>query len=488
MAKNSEIKYSKILPVILCGGKGSRLWPSSRESFPKQYLSLDPSEEKTFLQKTQERLRGLDNIESPLIICNESHRFIVAEQLREIKITPKKIILEPCGKNTAPAVTIASLIALQDYDNVNVLVLSADHEIKNIERFTEIINKGIEYSEKNKLVAFGIIPSSPATGYGYIESEEIYNHDSLKGTKIKRFIEKPDLKTAEKFIQNKCFSWNSGIFLFKPDTFLEEINKYEPSILKFCKESLYKQTIDLDFHRLDETSFNKCPNISIDYAVMERTSKGIVLNMDIFWSDVGDWKSVWENSAKDKYGNATSGKVVVENTKDCLVRAEERLVVGIGLEDLIIIDTSDVVLVANKKNAQEVKNIVKKLEEEGITEGREHKKIFRPWGFYVSVIESDEWKVKMISVKPKGQLSLQKHKYRAEHWVVVKGTALIEINDNEFKLFENQSAFIPKESIHRLKNPGNETLVLIEVQTGSYLGEDDIERFNDNYGRANYFK
>ncbi len=488
MATNSRIKYSKILPVILCGGKGSRLWPLSRESFPKQYLSIDPTDEKTFLQKTQERLKGLDNIEDPIIICNESHRFIVAEQLREINIIPKKIILEPCGKNTAPAATIASLLGLEEYDNVNILVLSADHEIKNIERFVEIINQGIKYSEKNKLVTFGITPSSPATGYGYIESEKISDKDCLKGKKIKRFIEKPDLRTAQELIQNKNFTWNSGIFLFKPETFLEEINKYEPSILKYCQESLEKQAIDLDFHRLDETSFKKCPNISIDYAVMEKTSKGIVLTMDIFWSDVGDWKSVWKNSEKDKYGNATHGKVIVDKTKNCLVRAEGRLVVGIGLEDLIVIETSDAVLVANKQNSQEVKNIVKKLEKEGIKEGREHKKIFRPWGFYVSVIESDEWKVKMISVKPKGQLSLQKHKYRAEHWVVVKGTALIEINDNEFKLFENQSAFIPKESIHRLKNPGNETLVLIEVQTGSYLGEDDIERFNDNYGRANTFK
>ena len=488
MAPNLRKKYPKILPVILCGGRGSRLWPSSRESFPKQYLSLDPSDEKTFLQKTQERLKGLDNIEDPIIICNESHRFIVAEQLREINITPKKIILEPCGKNTAPAVTIASLIGLKDYDSVNILVLSADHEIKNIERFIEIINKGIEYSEKNKLVTFGIIPSSPETGYGYIESDGFYNEDFLKGRKIKRFIEKPNLETAQKFILNKRFTWNSGIFLFKAETFLEEIKKYESSILKYCEESLDKQTIDLDFHRLDETSFKKCPNISIDYAVMERTNKGVVLTMDIFWSDIGDWKSVWDNSVKDKYGNATNGKVIIDNTKDCLVRAEDRLVVGIGLEDLIIIETSDVVLVANKKNSQEVKNIVKKLEEEGITEGREHKKIFRPWGFYVSVIEDNEWKVKMISVKPKEQLSLQRHKFRAEHWVVVKGTALIEINNKQFNLFENQSAFIPKESIHRLKNPGNKTLVLIEVQTGSYLGEDDIERFNDSYGRANNFK
>ena len=488
MSLNSRTKYSKILPVILCGGKGSRLWPLSRESFPKQYLSLDPSDRRTFLQKTQERLKGLDNLEDPIIICNESHRFIVAEQLREINITPKKIILEPCGKNTAPAVTIASLVGLKEYDNINILVLSADHEIKNVERFVEIINKGIEYSEKNKLVTFGIIPSSPATGYGYIESEEIFDKDALKGRKIKRFIEKPDLETARELIQNERFTWNSGIFLFKPKTFLEEINKYEPSILEYCKESLEKQTIDLDFHRLDETSFKKCPNISIDYAVMEKTSKGIVLTMDIFWSDIGDWKSVWKNLEKDKHGNSTFGKVIVNNTKDCLVRAEGRLVVGIGLEDLIVIETSDAVLVANKQDSQEVKNIVKRLEEEGITEGREHKKIFRPWGFYVSVIEANEWKVKMISVKPNEQLSLQRHKHRAEHWVVVKGIALIEINNKKFKLFENQSAFIPKESIHRLKNPGNKTLVLIEVQTGSYLGEDDIERFNDNYGRANHFK
>ena len=477
------MKFSTILPVILCGGSGSRLWPLSRESFPKQYLSLDPKEKKSFLQKTQERLKGLDNIEDPLIICNEEHRFIVAEQLREINITPKKIILEPFGRNTAPAITLASIIAMENYEDINLLILSADHEIGNIEKFLKIIKKGIEYSEKNSLVTFGIVPSSPETGYGYIESEEPFNKNSLKGAKIKRFIEKPDLKTAKNLIKNKSFTWNSGIFLFKAKTILNEIKKFSPEILNNCRESLEKKTVDLDFLRIEESSFKKCPDISIDYAVMEKTKKGIVLAMDVFWSDVGNWKSVWENSKKDKNGNATHGKIMIEKTENCLIRAEDRLVVGIGLKDLLIIETNDVLLVANKENSQDVKNIVKNLKEKGFTEGQEHKKMFRPWGFYISVLEESRWKVKVIQVKPGEQLSLQMHHYRSEHWIVVKGTANIEVDNKEIILCENQSYYIPLGSKHRLSNQGKIPLKIIEVQSGSYVGEDDIERFEDNYGR-----
>ncbi len=478
------MKTKKILPIILCGGSGSRLWPLSRESFPKQYLSLDPNNKKSFLQKTQERLKGIDNITDPIIICNEVHRFIVAEQLREININPHKIILEPCGKNTAPAITIAALIALENYKNINLLILSADHEIKDRERFQEIINTGLEYSEENNLITFGVVPRYPETGYGYIQGEEPFNKNALKGTKIKEFIEKPDLKTAQKLIQNKCFSWNSGIFLFKADIYLKEIEKFSPEVLKYCMESINKKTIDLDFYRLDEESFNKCPNISIDYAVMEKTDKGIVLPMDIYWTDLGDWKSVWDNAKKDKNGNFTNGDIIIQKTEDCLIRTEDRLLVGIGLKNLIIIDTKDVLLVANKNNAQEIKNIVKSLKDKNISEGKEHKKIFRPWGFYISVLEESRWKVKEILVKPGHKLSLQMHHHRSEHWIVVNGTAKVEIDKKELILYENQSCYIPQGSKHRLSNDGKISLKIIEVQSGSYVGEDDIERFDDNYGRV----
>ena len=396
----------KILPVILCGGTGSRLWPMSRASYPKQYLSLSSNDRRTFLQKTQERLIGLENIEDPIIICNEEHRFIVAEQLREIKVKPYKIVLEPFGKNTAPAITIAALIALKDYENINLLILSADHEIKDKNRFQEIIKNGVKYSQENNLITFGVVPRSPATGYGYIQGETPFDSNIFRGIKIKKFIEKPDSEIAKKLIEDKCFTWNSGIFLFKANIFLEEIEKFNPKVVQYSRESIEKKTIDLDFLRLDATSFKKCPNISIDYAVLEKTNRGMVLPMDLYWSDVGDWRSVWENSKKDEEGNCTEGHVIIKKTKDSFIRSEDRLIVGIGLQDLIVIDTKDVLLVANKNNSQEIKSIVKIINDKGLSEGREHKKIFRPWGFYISVVEEPLWKVKIILVKPKEKLSL----------------------------------------------------------------------------------
>ena len=477
------MKYKKILPVILCGGSGSRLWPLSRESFPKQYLCLDQNDKRSFLQKTLKRLESLDNIEDPIIICNEAHRFIVAEQLREINVTAKQIILEPCGRNTAPAIAIASIIAMENYEDINLLILSADHEVRNITRFLETIKKGIEFSEKNNLVTFGVKPSSPETGYGYIESEDSLETNFLEASRIKRFIEKPDLKIAKNLVKNKCFTWNSGIFLFKAKAIFNEIKKFSPEIINHCSDALDKRTTDLDFQRLHEHSFKRCPDISIDYAVMEKTDMGIVLLMDVFWSDIGNWKSVWENSKKDKNGNATLGKIVLEKTKDCLIRSEERLIVGLGLKDLLIVETNDVLLVANKENSQDVKNIVNKLLEKGISEGREHKKMFRPWGFYLSVLEDSRWKVKVIQVKPGEQLSLQMHHHRSEHWIVVKGTAKVEVDSKKIILSENQSCYIPLGSKHRLSNPGKIPLKLIEVQSGTYVGEDDIVRYEDNYGR-----
>ena len=474
-----------LIPVILCGGSGTRLWPLSRESYPKQFLSLNINNEKTFLQNTQLRLSSLNNIENPILVCNEAHRFIAAEQMREINVKPQKILLEPFGKNTAPAIIISALLALENYSDPNLLILSADHKIDNVEKFLQAIKKGLIYSQANNLVTFGVVPNSPQTGYGYIQGEEPIKGSELHGSKIKNFIEKPDLETAKNLIKDSSFTWNSGIFLFKASIIIEEIENYMPSVLRFCKQSLDKKYRDLDFQRLDENKFKKCPSISIDYAVMEKTNKGIVIPMDVGWSDVGNWQSVWENSDKDKRGNAIQGKVVLESSKNSFIRSDERLIVGIGLEDLIVIESSDVLLVANKNKSEEIKNIVKLLKEKGMTEGLEHKKIFRPWGYYVSVLEGTRWKVKVIFVKPGESLSLQMHHHRAEHWVVVNGTANIEVDSKEKILIENESTYIPMGSKHRLSNPGKLPLTLIEIQSGNYLGENDIVRFEDKYGRLN---
>ncbi len=473
-----------IIPVILSGGSGTRLWPLSRESFPKQYLSLNSNRNKeSFLQKTQLRLKGLKNIENPIIICNEEHRFIVAEQMREINVTTKKILLEPFGRNTAPAITLAALLALEDSSNPTLLILSADHEIKNEEKFLQIVDKGREYSDRNYLVTFGVLPNSPETGYGYIKGKEPFNKDDLKGTEIIKFIEKPDQETAKNFLMDKCFTWNSGIFLFKAKAILKEIEKFSPKVFSSCKNSIDKKLLDLDFQRLDKLKFEKCPNISIDYAVMEKTEKGIVLPMDIGWSDVGSWNSVWKNSEKDNNGNSVEGKVFLENSKDSLFRSENRLIVGLGVSDLIVVETNDVLLVANQNSSQDIKKIVKTLKDKGMNEVQEHKKIFRPWGHYLTVLEETRWKVKVIIVKPGEKLSLQMHHHRSEHWIVVSGTASVEIGDKKIIIYENQSTYIPLGVKHRLSNPGKIPLKLIEVQSGSYVGEDDIKRFQDDYGR-----
>ena len=474
---------SVTVPIILCGGTGSRLWPLSRESFPKQFLSLNLNEEKSLLQKTQERLKDIKNIENPILICNETHRFIAAEQMREINVSPNKILLEPFGRNTAPAITLAALIALENYSNPNLIVLSADHQIKNEEDFVEAIKRGITYSEDNKLVTFGVLPTCPHTGYGYIQGKEPFNEKEIKGTEIINFVEKPSYEKACELIKNKCYTWNSGIFLFKAKQVLEEIEKYSPEILECCKKSINKKSSDLDFQRLDKNEFDKCPNISIDYAVMEKTRKGIVLPMDVGWSDIGNWQAVWENSQKDNMGNAIEGKVIVEDSKNCLFKTENRLVVGLGLEDLIIVDTRDVLLVSRKDQAQKIKEVVKKLNSSGMREGQEHKKIYRPWGSYISVLEETKCKVKMIFVKPGESLSLQMHHHRAEHWVVVGGVAKIDLDSEQKTLLENESTYIPIGSKHRLSNPGKIPLILIEIQTGNYLDENDIVRFDDKYGR-----
>ena len=474
-----------IIPIILCGGSGTRLWPLSRKSFPKQFLTINSENEKSLLQETQERIKGLENSQNPILICNEEHRFVVAEQMREIDIKPQSILLEPFKRNTAPAITIAALKSLQIENDPILLVLSSDHQIKNNLNFIETIGKGLKFAEQNKLVTFGIIPDNPNTGYGYIESEEPFKKGVIKGVKIKKFFEKPDLDLAKKFYTKKTFTWNSGIFLFKAKKIINEIQKFHPNILTICKKALEGNFYDLDFQRINKDIFGECTDISIDNAVMEKTNSGIVVPLDAGWSDIGSWKSVWEISNKNKDGNVIQGKVLVQDSSNCLFKSDNRLVAGIGLNNLIVIETDDALLVADKEKSQEIKDLVKQLQANNIPEGQNHKKIYRPWGNYTSIVEDDRWQVKLICVDPGEKLSQQMHHHRSEHWVVVSGTAKVEIDNKEFILTENQSTYIPLGSKHRLSNPGKIKLVLIEVQSGAYLGEDDIKRFEDNYGRVN---
>ena len=418
------------------------------------------------------------------MICNEEHRFLVAEQMREINIKPNSILLEPIGRNTAPAIVLAALKAVEIEKDPILLVLSSDHFIGNQSQFIKVINEGIQYAERERLVTFGVIPDSPDTGYGYIKSELPLDGSKVYGSNIESFIEKPDLETAKELIKDKRYTWNSGMFIFKANSILKEIKNHAPIILKYCKDALEESVFDLDFQRLKQESFKKCPNISIDIAVMEKTNIGTVLPLEAKWTDIGSWDSVWKISSKDNNNNFIKGKVLAKNTTNCYLRSEKRLITTIGIRDLIIIETSDAILVAEKSKAQEVKNVVNLLKQQGISEGQQHKKIYRPWGFYESIIDEERWQVKIINVKPGEKLSLQKHHHRSEHWIVVSGTANVEIDGKQTTLHENQSSYIPIGSKHRLSNPGKIMLKLIEVQSGSYLGEDDIQRFEDNYGRV----
>ena len=476
----------KIIPVIMCGGSGSRLWPLSRQSFPKQFLTLSDNK-KSLLQNTQLRLGGLSNINSPILICNEEHRFIVAEQMRAINIKPQSILLEPFGRNTAPAITIAALKAIElanDPDPI-LLVLSSDHEIKNTNKFLELINLGENYAKKDRLVTFGIVPKTAHTGYGYIKSENPFEDNKISGQNIVEFIEKPTSEKAKEFIQDKRFTWNSGIFMFKAKTVLQELKKFAPEIVKSCKDSILESKLDLDFQRIDKEIFRNCPDISIDFSIMEKTDKGTVLPLDAGWSDIGSWQAIWENSEKDSDGNYIKGKVISHYSNNCFLSSENRLLVGIGLKNLIAVETNDAILISDKSQTQKVKDIVKILKEREYPEGEKHSKIYRPWGSYISIAEESRWQVKMIEVKPNGKLSLQMHHHRSEHWVVVKGRAKVEIEDKVNFLNENQSTYIPLGKKHRLSNPGKIPLVIIEIQSGSYVGEDDIIRFDDLYGRTN---
>ncbi len=479
----NTFKKTKLIPVILCGGSGSRLWPLSRKSYPKQFLALEGNSDLTLLQKTLKRLESFENLSEPIIICNEDHRFLVAEQCRSIDIVPEEIILEPVGKNTASAIALASLRALDINKESNLIVLSSDHIIQNESQFLKAVECGLDLSFNNKIVTFGVIPDRPETGYGYIQTENKIDINNLKGHEIKKFIEKPNYKYAQEYISEGNYVWNSGIFIFKASVILKELEKYSKNNLNIIKSSLIKSKRDLDFLRIDKNLFEKCENISIDNAVMEKTELGVVVPIDNGWSDIGSWYSLWQCSEKDKNSNYIKGQVYSEQSSNNYIRSEGRLIVTIGIMNMVIVETDDVVLISDMKKTQEVKNVVQRLEKEGFRESLSHNLVHRPWGSYQSMLKEQRWQVKLIKVKPNSSLSLQMHHHRSEHWVVVKGTAKVEIDGEDRLLSENQSVYIPIGKSHRLTNPGKMNLELIEVQSGPYLEEDDIVRFDDNYGR-----
>ncbi len=488
MEPDASFSNPPLVPVILCGGTGTRLWPLSRASYPKQYWALAGNDDKTLLQQTQQRLEGLPALAPPLLICNEDHRFIVAEQMRQIGVEPAAILLEPMGRNTAPAVAVAALKATSRGQDPLLLVLAADHVIRRPERFRAVVETALPAAKAGRLVTFGIVPTAAETGYGYIEAAESIGPGSREHggpVPIARFVEKPDSATAAAFVASERFTWNSGMFLFRASAILSELERLAPEVVSACRSALEQDSADLEFLRLEREAFAGCPNVSLDVAVMEKTSLGAVLPLDAQWSDVGSWSALWETSDQDSNGNVLRGRVIGEGVRNCYLRSEHRLVVGLGVEDLVVVETDDVVLVAHRDRAQEIKSIVGQLERSGAPESRAHRRIYRPWGHYDGIVEGDRWQVKKIQVKPGAALSLQMHHHRAEHWVVVRGTALVEKDGVEELVGENQSTYIPLGARHRLINPGKIPVEMIEVQSGAYLGEDDIVRFEDRYGRGN---
>ena len=465
-----------IVPVILAGGSGSRLWPLSRNLHPKQFINL--INETTLFQDTILRLPK-DTLE-PIIICNREHRFLAAEQLRQIGKSSKGIIIEPEGRNTAPAVTLASLKIINDYKDATILVLPADHLIEDLQAFHKALKIAKDLAEENNLITFGITPSNAETAYGYIQANISESRDCYH---VKSFIEKPKKADAIKYFKSGDYFWNSGMFMFKATKYLEEIQEYEPKIYSCCKKSISGSDLDLDFIRLNNTEFLKCPDKSIDYAVMEKTNEAIVVPLKVNWSDIGSWDALMNSKSKDKNGNVLDGDIITDNVKNTYAYSSERLVSVIGLSDLIIIDTKDALLVSHKNESQNIKNIVNNLKSLNRSETEHHRKVYRPWGYYDLIDIGNGFQAKRISMKPGAKLSLQKHLHRAEHWVVVQGSAIITCGKKTFKLTQNQSTYIPKGEVHRLENQEDTNLEIIEVQTGDYLSEDDIIRLDDQYER-----
>jgi mannose-1-phosphate guanylyltransferase/mannose-6-phosphate isomerase len=471
----------RIYPVILCGGVGSRLWPLSRQLLPKQFLPL--LSERTMLQETVLRLAGLADCEPPIVVSNTEHRFLVAEQLREIDVAPRTQILEPVGRNTAPAVAAAALSLGEADEGAVMLVLPADHLIRHLERFHRAIELAGQLALAGRLVTFGIAPDHAATEYGYIERGTPIDHAD-GAFSVARFVEKPDAATAQALLAQGTFAWNSGMFAFTPGCYLTELKRHQPAMLAACDAAWEKSARDLDFIRLDAPSFRASPSNSIDYAVMEKTAGAAVIPVDLGWSDVGSWTTLWEVGDKDERGNLRRGDVHLQDAENCYVRAESRMVSVIGLKDAIVVETNDAVLVAHQTQAQKVKDVVSRLDAAKRSEHLSHRRVYRPWGYYESIDAGDRFQVKRIMVKPGAALSLQMHHHRAEHWVVVAGTARVTRGEEVRLLAENESTYIPIGVKHRLENPGRLPLHLIEVQSGGYLGEDDIVRFEDVYKRV----
>lgn len=467
----------KIRPVILAGGSGTRLWPLSRKQSPKQFLKLG-STNYTLLQNTVLRLKNLE-CDQPILICNEEHRFIAAEQMREIGIDAT-IILEPEGKNTAPAIALAALLLEKTEPNQILLILAADHLIKDTAVFENAILDAVSLAEKNKLVTFGIVPLQPETGYGYIEKGTQFE----RGFKIQQFVEKPNRETAELYLESKKYLWNSGMFVFKANHYLNELEQYGTDILDNCRLSMIKTEYDKDFIRIDHDQFKNCRSESIDYAVMEKTSNAVVIELDAGWSDIGSWSALWEVSEQDHQGNVYQGDVISYKSSENYCYSEKRLVSLLGVNNMVIIDTQDAILIAAKDQVQEIKAIVDDLKSQDRGEILSHREVYRPWGKYDCIDQSERYQVKRITVMPGQKLSTQMHHHRAEHWIVVSGTAKVSKGAETFLLTENQSVYIPVGEVHTLENPGKLPLELIEVQSGSYLGEDDIIRFDDIYGRV----
>lgn len=472
-----------IIPVILSGGTGSRLWPLSRELYPKQFLPL--FNQQTLFQNTVLRVNPLADAMAPMVVCNEEHRFMVAEQLRTLNIKPTAVLLEPVGRNTAPAAAIAALHAqaMLSGDDPILLVLPADHVIVDVQAFQQAVSKAVASAEAGQLITFGVAPESPETGYGYIKAGKPLADGS--SYQVEGFEEKPDTETAERYAESGSHYWNSGMFMFRASCFLEELQHHAPDIVAACRQAQSIAQADLDFLRLDKDAFAACPSNSIDYAVMEKTSNAVVVPLNVGWDDVGAWSALWKVGERDAENNVVEGDALMLDTHNSYIRSEHRMIATIGIDNTVVIETADAILVANKDRVQEVKSIVNRLKAEDREEVHHHRKVYRPWGCYDSMDNAERFQVKRITVNPGGRLSFQMHHHRAEHWIVVRGTARVTRGDEVFLLTENQSTYIPLGTQHRLENPGKIPLELIEVQSGSYLGEDDIMRFDDVYGRQN---
>jgi mannose-1-phosphate guanylyltransferase len=475
-----------IVPVIMAGGSGTRLWPLSRTAFPKQFIALTSS--LTMLQETAARLNGLSGA-APMVICNEEHRFLVAEQMRQQDLHPS-ILLEPVGRNTAPAIALAAIKAVEDAkgsdENPVLLVLAADHVIEDVEAFQQCVKTLLPEVQAGKFGTLGIVPTEAATGYGYIQSTVSSDVNSNGTNVVTEFVEKPDAETAAKYVADG-YLWNSGMFLIRADRYLEELKSCRADIYDACIKSMVTTQQDLDFVRIDKAAFEACPDESIDYAVMEPlAAKGqvIVAPLDAGWSDVGSWSALWEIAEKDAKGNAATGDTILQDTTNSYIYGQDRLITTLGIDNLVVVDTPDALLIANKDSVQDIKKIVSQIKASGRNEHHQHRQVYRPWGIYDSIDNGKRYQVKRITVKPGAKLSVQMHHHRAEHWVVVSGTARVTNGDKTFLVTENESTYIPIGQVHALENPGVLPLEMIEVQSGSYLGEDDIVRFEDKYGRA----